>query len=97
MTKKLVLVETIAQFRHRYAIMVEDDIEHALDSVACEDEGLAELSQKYLGEIPISHREITMDEYMKIFNEDNDYLAKWSDEKKKGLIYEIKYDNDIQQ
>lgn len=98
MTKKLVLVETLSQFRIRYAIMVEDDINHALDTVVCQDEGLAELSQEYLGELPISHREITMDEYMKIFNEDNDYLNSWSDDKKKEFIYEVKYGNqDLQQ
>jgi hypothetical protein len=87
MTKKLVLVDCLSQFRIRYAIEVEDDIDRALDIV--NDQKVEEMSQEYLGEMTTSYREITEEEYLHIFDKDNDYLRSWSDEQKKKLIYRI--------
>jgi hypothetical protein len=97
MTKKLVRVEVLSQFRLRYAIEVEDDIDHALDEVIMRtgDFEFKEFSQKHLEPIVlIDHYEITRDEYLKMFNEDNDYLTSWDDEKKLSMINCIDYSDE---
>ena len=93
MTKKLVLVDCISQFRIRYVVEVEDDIDHALDEVVCESnsESFKEFSQKHLDQTIVSHREITSDEYLKIFDQDNDYLISWPADKKLEYINKIDY------
>lgn len=84
-----VLVETIAVFRHRYVVETPDDHpEYALDTVACQE--AEEMSQLFLGETITSHRVIDDVEHLRVFNEDNDYLANWSDEKKMSIITRIK-------
>ena len=90
--KKLVLVEAISMHRMRYCVEVEDDIDHALDSHAAGDlDDGNEMSQEHMGEIVTSHREITEEEYLKIFDEDNDYLKDWTPEQKRNRIHRIKY------
>jgi hypothetical protein len=90
--KKLVLVEAISMHRMRYCVEVEDDIDHALDSHTAGDlDDGNEMSQEHMGEFTISHREITEEEYLKIFDEDNDYLKDWTDEQKKQFIHRIDY------
>jgi hypothetical protein len=91
--KKLVMVETISQHRVRYVVEVEDNIEHALDEYVWRehDPEFKEFSQMHLGNVIFSHREISGDEYLKIFNEDNDYLSSWPEEQKKTLINVIDY------
>lgn len=91
--KKLVLVETVSSFRHRYVVEVEDDIDHALDEFVMRkgDVNFNEFSQEHLDEIIYAHREITMDEYYKLFDKDNDYLKKWSNEQKLSFINKIDY------
>lgn len=86
--KKLVLVETVSMYRMRYAIEVEDDIDHALD---CDIDNIDEVSQKYLDQTIVSHREITEEEYLKIFDEDNDYLSDWTVDQKKDYIHKVEY------
>lgn len=88
--KKLVLVDVISQFRIRYVVEVEDDINHALDEVVCND-NLEEFSQEHLGHVIFSHREITNEEYFKIFDTDNDYLKSWTPEQKIQFINKINY------
>ena len=94
MTKKLVMVEVLSQYRMRYVIEVEDDIDHAIDEVIMQQDNFEfhEFSQKHLEPSPIiAHYEISRDEYLKIFNEDNDYLLKWDDDKKFSYINYIDY------
>ena len=50
------------------------------------------MSQEHMGEIVTSHREITEKEYLKIFDEDNDYLKDWTPEQKFNRIHRIKYE-----
>ena len=88
---KLVMVETLSQYRMRYVVRVEDDvdIEDALEVVVHNTGNFEfhEFSQKHLGESPIiDHYEITEDEYITMFDKDNDYLASWDNEKKKSFI-----------
>ena len=91
--KKLVMVDTISQHRVRYVVEVEDNIEHAVDEVVYRehDTEFKEFSQMHLGNVIFSHREISQDEYLKLFNEDNDYLSEWPEEQKKRLINVIDY------
>lgn len=93
METQLVLVEAISQFRERYVVEVpvgEDKVEWALDTVTMDK--AQEFSQKWLGETIISHRVVSTDEVIKLFDEDNDYLKDWSEDKK--LEYITKWEND---
>lgn len=90
MTKKLVLVETVSIHRMRYVIEC-DEISHAADTVTT-NELQDEFSQQHLDEIITSSREISREEYLKLFNEDNDYLRTWTDEEKFKLVHRIDYD-----
>ena len=72
---KLVLIETISQFKHQYVVEIGDDepISHALDYWVMKHEStdFEELSQHHLGEIDFSSRVVTMEELQKI-SEDNE-------------------------
>lgn len=78
---ELVLVDAITMYRMRYVVEVpKGKAVWALDTVTCNE--AEEFSQKHLEEVISSHRVITKEEFIKIFNEDNDYMADWSDELK---------------
>ena len=86
------LVETISMFRMRYVIEAQDET-HACDEVTMNNDGnLSEFSQLHLDEIISSSREISDEEYLALFNRDNDYLAGWTDEEKFSFVNEIDYD-----
>ena len=92
--KKLVMVEVLSQFRNRYVVEVEDDIDHALDDYICNEHNIEykEFSQKHLEPtVIIDHYEINKEEYLKMFNEDNDYLRSWTDDQKFSFINSIDY------
>ena len=94
MTKKLVMVESLSQYRMRYVFEVEDDIEHALDEFVMIDGTMAlkEFSQLHLEpSVILSHREITEEDYLRLFDEDNDYLLSWDDAKKMSFINVLDY------
>jgi len=89
------IVETISMFRIRYVVEGESK-EHAMDEVTCKlggnsDEDFKEFSQQHLDEIITSSREITDEEYLKIFDEDNAYLSSWADEEKFRFVNVIDY------
>lgn len=95
--KKLVMVDVLSQFRLRYCVEVEDNIEHALDEVVMRegDSDFSEFSQVHLEPtVVLSHREINEEEYLRMFDEDNDYLQTWSKEKKLNVINKINYEED---
>lgn len=83
--KKLYLVETVSMFRMRYVIEAEE-ASHAEEDVILSTEGLEEFSQKHLDETIVSSRELSTTDYMDLFDIDNDYLSKWSDEEKMKFI-----------
>jgi len=88
---KIVMVDTISSFRVRYAIRLEDHepAYYALDTVVFEEHNpdkLKEFSQEHLGYHISNHRVIDEEEYLRIFDEDNDYLKEWSRERKLALI-----------
>jgi hypothetical protein len=78
----------------RYVVQVEDDIRDALDEVTWREgeTSFKEFSQKHIDPTAIiDYREITEEEYLKIFNQDNDYLKEWTDDQKKSFINVIEY------
>lgn len=86
------LVETISMFRMRYVIEAQDET-HACDEVTMNNDGsLSEFSQLHLDEIISSSREISDEEYLALFDRDNDYLSGWTDEQKFSFVNEIDYD-----
>ena len=93
--KHLYLVETISIFRQRYVVEAKE-AEHAADEVVLNTSGLynenfREFSQKHIDETITSVRKIKEKEYLRLFDEDNDYLQSWTDEKKKDSINRINY------
>ena len=87
------LVETISMFRMRYVVEAEC-AEHAKDEVTMNNDGyLHEFSQHHLDEIITSTREIDREEYLRMFNEDNDYLQDWDEEQKFKFVNVINYDS----
>jgi deoxyribose-phosphate aldolase len=92
MEKKLYLVETVSIFRQRYVVEARE-AEHAADEVVMNvsNGSFKEFSQKHVDELITSTREITADEYVKLFDEDNDYLSKWNISQKMQSINTIDY------
>lgn len=81
MEKEIVLVECISTFRMRYMVEVpKGKKEWALDTVTMNE--AEEFSQEHLGEQIVSHRVIDEAEYLRMFDEDNDYLKSWDNELK---------------
>lgn len=76
-----VLVETVSMFRIRYMVEVpKGKDEYALDSVVTHE--AKEFSQHHLDEIITSHRVVTEEEALEIFDKDNDYCKSWDKELK---------------
>lgn len=85
MKKELVLVECISTFRMRYVVEVPvGEKDWACDSVVMGE--VEEMSQHHIGEDIVSHRVISDEEFIKIFDEDNDYLKNWDTELKVRCI-----------
>jgi hypothetical protein len=82
------LVETIDFFRMRYVVECES-AEHAKDVVTMKE--AEEFSQLHLDETITSARVIDDAEYLRIFDEDNDYLKEWSEEQKFNYVHEVEY------
>lgn len=101
---KFVLVEAISQFRERYVIEVPDDhndreypctaVSWAEDTVTIEE--MKEFSQKHLGEVITSSREVTQEEVLTLCDVDNDYCKSWDDAKKlEVFVTEVGYKRDF--
>ncbi len=92
------VVETVSIFRIRYVVEAKES-SHATDEVVM---GLSntkfdEFSQHHVDEVISSVRQITDDEYFKMFDEDNAYLKNWPDEKKLRFIQKIDYGSEALQ
>lgn len=85
---KLFLVDTVSSYRVSYVVRCENE-EHASDTVAMEE--AHEFSQHWLGETISRVREITEDDYLVLFDKENDYLKDWDVEKKKSLITQVSH------
>ena len=93
--KKLYIVETISMFRMRYVVEALEE-EHAQDEVVCGlgNTDFQEFSQHHVDEVITGSREITKEEYIKMFDKENDYLEKWPEEQKMSFINKIDYDKE---
>lgn len=87
---KLFLVDTVSSFRNSYIIRCKDET-HAADAVTLEEAD--EWSQEWLCETISRIREISEEDYERLFDKDNDYLKDWDLEKKKSLIHTVDYDD----
>lgn len=90
---KLVMVDVLSSFRMRYVVRANSEID-AMDEVTwCEGNAdFKEFSQKHIDPTAIIDcREITEEEYLRLFDQDNDYLKEWTDEQKKSFINVIEY------
>jgi hypothetical protein len=85
------LVETVSIFRMRYVIEA-NNASDAKDEVSMNDGELREFSQYHVDEMITSTREIDKTEYLRLFDEDNDYLKDWEEENKLGWVNVIDYD-----
>ena len=91
---KLVLVETVSTFRHTYVIKLPDSEpdDYALDDVVCGidnlNDNLTDVTQNHISEDIFSHRVITEDEYLEMFDRENAYLSGWSNEQKMRFIFD---------
>ena len=83
------LVETISMFRIRYVVDCKS-AEHAKDTVTMNE--VEEFSQLHIDEMITSARVIDDAEYLRTFDEDNDYLKEWSEEQKFKYVHEVDYD-----
>lgn len=86
-----VMVDTISMFRMRYVVETPDDHpEYALDTVT--EQKAKEFSQQHLDEVIVSHRVVSLDEAIKVYDQDNNYLSKWSTEQKINQGFTSKQD-----
>ena len=86
------LIETISVFRMRYVIEA-NNASDAKDEVTMNNDGqLHEFSQMHVDEMITSTREIDRAEYLRLFDEDNDYLRGWEEEQKLQFVNVIDYD-----
>ena len=91
---KIVMVDCLSQFRIRYAVEIGDDDppEYALDEVVMNEAAATwsvtfeEFSQEHLGLTIVSHRVVDADEYIRMFDDDNDYLKLWDRDMKFKFI-----------
>jgi hypothetical protein len=86
------LVETVSIFRMRYVVEA-NNASDAKDEVTMNNDGqLHEFSQLHIDEMITSTREIDRAEYLRLFDEDNDYLQEWDEEQKLDWVNVIDYD-----
>ena len=90
--KNLYIVDVMSTFRMRYVVEAENE-GHALDEVTCNehDTEFKEFSQHHVGTHIFSSQEISKDEYLEMFDKDNDYLKGWSKKQKLNQINKIDY------
>ena len=83
------LVETISMHRIRYVVECKsaDDAKETVTFNEAE-----EFSQLHIDEMITSTREIDDVEYLRVFDEDNDYLKSWSEDQKFKYVHKVDYD-----
>lgn len=85
------LVETVSLFRMRYVVEA-NNASDAKDEVTMNEGNLREFSQLHVDEMITSTREIDQAEYLRLFDEDNDYLTEWDESLKLSWVNVIDYD-----
>jgi hypothetical protein len=85
------MIDTISQHLVRFVIELEDNepnqnAEDILVDRIETDASFHEFSQAHLGNVILSKREISKEDYLRLFDEDNDYLSSWSEDQKLKFI-----------
>ena len=90
--KKLYVVDVVSTFRMRYVVEAKQE-DHAWDEVVVNENNIdfKEFSQHHIGTHIFSSQEIDKEKYLKLFDQDNSYLSKWTDEEKLNLINKVEY------
>ena len=94
-----VMVDCFSTYRMRYCVEVPEHLtpeqakEWAMDTVTCEE--AEEFSQLWLGEQISSTRIVSDEEYIQLFDEDNDYLKGWDRELKFRNVTKIDSEGNI--
>ena len=88
--KRLYVIDVLCTHRIRYVIESTEDELHNVVTFNNTDE-LTEFSQEHLGDNIVSYRRIDginngKDSYLKLFDQNNDYLKSWTPEQKYNLI-----------
>jgi hypothetical protein len=75
---------------HRIRYVVEcKSAQDAKDTVTMNE--AEEFSQLHIDELITSTREIDDVEYLRVFNEDNDYLREWTEGQKFKYVHKVDY------
>ena len=94
---KLIMVDTISQHRVRFVVELNDDEPNVLAHVEVHDRlddiDFREFSQEHIGNVIISQREISKEDYLHMFDEDNDYLSSWPEDQKLSFINKLLQEN----
>ena len=95
--KKIVIVDVVSTHRLRFAVEVEanDDKvarQYAVDDWVLEQDNpdFQEMSQKHMGCFDIDSRVVTQEQYLELFDEDNDYMAHVELDRKLSYINRVK-------
>jgi hypothetical protein len=84
--KKLYMISELTIFRNRYVIeATEEQLENFL-SVGTTEDLKHEFSQEHIDSIIVEHYPIDEETYLKIFDKDNTYMGRFSNEKKFDFI-----------
>ena len=93
--KTYAVVTAISTHRIRYVIPMDElqnlnpestaTLAWAEDCVTCDE--VEEFSQKHLGETIVDTVEMSQEDVLTLFDEDNDYLKEWSEQQKINHIH----------
>ena len=93
--KTYAVVTAISTHRIRYVIPMDElqnlnpestaTLAWAYDCVTCDE--VEEFSQKHLGETIVDTVEMSQEDVLTLFDEDNDYLKEWSEQQKINHIH----------
>jgi len=84
MSDKIFLIDTVSSHRMTYAVKCKS--ESKARSFVKKEEIINEVSQEHIGENILRVREVSEEEYLALFDKDNDYLKEWTREQKLNLI-----------
>ena len=91
------VVNTISSFNIRYAVRAksyQDAMDYVSHKIESDGLNITELHQQHQGEIVRDAKKISKKEYLKRFDELNDYLKGWTKEQKLNMINEVDYEDD---
>jgi len=80
---RIYIFETVSSFSMKYAI--EADSEEKAFEIYKQNE-YNDFAQTHLGEVIVDIIPVTEDEYIKLFDQDSEYLKNWSDDAKLNLV-----------